>query len=153
MSARAAIESVADTALWMAAVSYFSNDEIASLAKELLALPSAAFWIQDFECAAEGDESKNTRLERSRSRSGLVAIAVFSCHEPKRHKRSGDHRCAPGGGVRGAMRCRALARMDADHDQRSAAGSRTVRRRQQRSGSPAQIAARGLEGHRTRSSA
>jgi methyltransferase (TIGR00027 family) len=32
-------------------ISYFSNDEIAILAKELLALPSAAFWIQDFDNA------------------------------------------------------------------------------------------------------
>jgi methyltransferase (TIGR00027 family) len=32
-------------------ISYFSNDEIEVLAKELLALPSAAFWIQDFDNA------------------------------------------------------------------------------------------------------
>ncbi len=32
-------------------ISYFSNDEIAILTKELLALPSAAFWIQDFDNA------------------------------------------------------------------------------------------------------
>jgi methyltransferase (TIGR00027 family) len=32
-------------------ISYFSNDEIAILAKELLALPSAVFWIQDFDNA------------------------------------------------------------------------------------------------------
>lgn len=32
-------------------ISYFSNDEIAVLAKELLAMPSAAFWIQDFDNA------------------------------------------------------------------------------------------------------
>jgi methyltransferase (TIGR00027 family) len=32
-------------------ISYFSNDEIAILAKELLAMPSAAFWIQDFDNA------------------------------------------------------------------------------------------------------
>jgi methyltransferase (TIGR00027 family) len=32
-------------------ISYFSNDEIAILAKEFLALPSAALWIQDFDNA------------------------------------------------------------------------------------------------------
>jgi methyltransferase (TIGR00027 family) len=32
-------------------ISYFSNDDVAILAKELLALPSAAFWIQDFDNA------------------------------------------------------------------------------------------------------
>jgi methyltransferase (TIGR00027 family) len=32
-------------------ISFFSNDDVAILAKELLALPSAAFWIQDFDNA------------------------------------------------------------------------------------------------------
>jgi methyltransferase (TIGR00027 family) len=32
-------------------ISFFRNDEIAILAEELLALPSAAFWIQDFDNA------------------------------------------------------------------------------------------------------
>ena len=32
-------------------ISYFSNDDVAILAKELLALPAAAFWIQDFDNA------------------------------------------------------------------------------------------------------
>jgi methyltransferase (TIGR00027 family) len=32
-------------------ISYFSNDDVAILAKELLAMPAAGFWIQDFDNA------------------------------------------------------------------------------------------------------
>jgi methyltransferase (TIGR00027 family) len=32
-------------------ISYFTNDDVAMLAKELLALPAAVFWIQDFDNA------------------------------------------------------------------------------------------------------
>jgi methyltransferase (TIGR00027 family) len=39
-------------------ISYFSNDEITMLAKELLGMPAAAFWIQDFDNAGTRRQPK-----------------------------------------------------------------------------------------------